>query len=328
MKIRDIAVGRKDMFMIDPKILKVKSGWNARIAGVDLDEHIQGLKNSIKEIGVQQPLTIFMEGDEVFVTDGHCRLQATLLAIEEGAEIAAVPCKPEERYSNEADRVLSMVIRNSGKPLTMLEQADVVKRLLSFGWEAKTVAQKTGYSGQHVANLIVLAGADEQMRSQIAKSMISASLAVDLLKHHGDDAGELVSNVIEETGKKFTKKHQAVAGDDGGETPLEKAHRVMREKRAAGEVERLSPVEKAKQNPKSMRLAINANCSTCVESRKDITNCNMVDGCPFWYLRPYQREDVNAEILQKGKEPVAGSSFGIDDLDFSGDVAGGDESDE
>ena len=41
---------------------------------------------------------------------------------------------------------------------------------------------------------------------------------------------------------------------------LEKAQQVNRERRASGEVSILSPVQKAKQNPRSLRAAINAKC--------------------------------------------------------------------
>ena len=83
-------------------------------------------------------------------------------------------------------------------------------------------------------------------------------------------------------------------------TGLEKAQETLKAKRDAGEkVERLNPVEKAKKNPKSLRLAINAKCYDCLGGNSDpnvtgrIGSCTMLD-CPLWNVRPYQRkgEDV------------------------------------
>ena len=53
----------------------------------------------------------------------------------------------------------------------------------------------------------------------------------------------------------------------------------------------LNPIEKAKQNPKSMRLAINANCYECMGFAKswrgDVRNCTSPN-CSFYGFRPYK----------------------------------------
>jgi len=74
------------------------------------------------------------------------------------------------------------------------------------------------------------------------------------------------------------------------ETPLQKAQRVMREKREAGEViVRLDPIEKAKKNPKSLRLAINGKCWDCSSGqRAEITHCTVTD-CTLYPVRPYSK---------------------------------------
>lgn len=74
------------------------------------------------------------------------------------------------------------------------------------------------------------------------------------------------------------------------ETALQKAHRVMTEKRANGEeIIRLTPIEKAKLKPTSLRLAINAKCwDCCCEQRVEITRCQITD-CSLWPVRPYQK---------------------------------------
>ena len=73
------------------------------------------------------------------------------------------------------------------------------------------------------------------------------------------------------------------------ETPLQKAQRVMREKREAGEtIERLNPIEKANRNIKSLRLAINGKCWDCTcGQRNEIINCE-ITSCTLYPVRPYQ----------------------------------------
>ena len=65
-----------------------------------------------------------------------------------------------------------------------------------------------------------------------------------------------------------------------------------REKVASGEIEvvRLNPIEKAKNNPKSLRLAIDAQCFDCMGrtgSTSDIRECTAKD-CPLYKVRPYR----------------------------------------
>lgn len=78
-------------------------------------------------------------------------------------------------------------------------------------------------------------------------------------------------------------------------TALEKARAVTAARRAAGEViKRRSPIEKLADNPKSLRLAINAKCYDCQGQDADpkvrfrIGTCS-VTGCPLHNVRPYQR---------------------------------------
>ncbi len=61
--------------------------------------------------------------------------------------------------------------------------------------------------------------------------------------------------------------------------------------------QKISPVEKAKQNPKSLRYAINAKCFDCTCSQKrEVTRCVMTD-CSLWNLRPWQNDEINQQIL-------------------------------
>lgn len=57
-----------------------------------------------------------------------------------------------------------------------------------------------------------------------------------------------------------------------------------------------NPVEKAKENPNSLRFAINAKCYECEGGDTDpnvrwrIGNCVCEDTCPLWNVRPYQKQ--------------------------------------
>ena len=52
--------------------------------------------------------------------------------------------------------------------------------------------------------------------------------------------------------------------------------------------ETLNPIEKAKQNPNSLRAAINAKCYNCCCFQKaEVKFCTAID-CPLHSVRPWQ----------------------------------------
>jgi ParB family chromosome partitioning protein len=183
--VKDLASGRSDLYKVNPLIIKEEQGWNVRQAGEELDNHIRFLANSIKEEGVREPMTCYLKEDSFFLTNGHCRLMAVKLAISEGSEIETVPVRVEDRYSNESDRVLSMITRNSGKPLTQLETAEVIKRLLKFGWDMQKVAAKTGYGMQTIKNILELSMAPEDILELVKDGQVAPSLARQTIKENG-----------------------------------------------------------------------------------------------------------------------------------------------
>ena len=72
---------------------------------------------------------------------------------------------------------------------------------------------------------------------------------------------------------------------------LQKARAKKAENKAKG-IKPLNPIEKAKHNPNSMRLAINAQCYDCMgqESgwRNEVRSCPS-KRCPLFGLRPYKK---------------------------------------
>jgi len=188
--IKSIAERRTDVFWLNPLYIAETPGWNVRYDNQDLRDHIRFLADSIKEIGVKQPLTVYMEGDVPTVTDGHCRLMAVNLAISEGADIKSIPVRVEEKYSNIADRALSMLVRNSGKPLEAREKAKAVKLLIDFGWPMKDICAKTGFSPSKVQDFIALLSASPVVNEMIDKGEVSPTTAARAIRKHGNKGGE------------------------------------------------------------------------------------------------------------------------------------------
>jgi len=87
---------------------------------------------------------------------------------------------------------------------------------------------------------------------------------------------------------------------------LAKAHAGARARREAGVVlARRSPLEKARDRPRSLRLAVSAHCYTCQGADQDpgtrsrIRDC-VVKKCELYAFRPYQRKTADKPVTPPG----------------------------
>lgn len=228
MQLRDLAASKRDMLMFDPRIIQVEPGYNIRdLETADAKAKLLELARSIASEGVKIPLTVRLKGEEVFVVAGHRRRAASLIAIDElGAEIAAIPCIAEPKGTSEADRCADLIVSNSGEPLTPLEIAAVVKRLIGFGWEPDNIAKRLGWATkQTVENYLTLLSAPEAVQEMVRNNEVSASTATSVIRKQGDRAEQTLvdakAKATSEGKTRITKAHvssttgefQATAGN-------------------------------------------------------------------------------------------------------------------
>ncbi len=199
---------RSDLLNIDPRSIKVIEGFNPRQDYGD----IESLSASIAENGVKNPLSGYrkvVDGVDVYyLTDGHRRLKATLMAIENGSEILRVPFKLEAKTYTDVERLCDTVIKNDGKNLTQYELAFVFNKLVeSYGWSTAEVAKKFGKQQSFICNTIQLLTLPNEVQKQISNGLISPNTAVTIVRNSKDE-NEAVKNVTEtvktaqENGKK------------------------------------------------------------------------------------------------------------------------------
>ena len=176
--LESLATSRGKIYNFDPRALKTKPELNARNkAEPGYQEHIRWLADSIKLEGVREPLTIFLEGDETFVEHGHCRLEATLLAISEGAPVATVPCVGSRKGTNNVDRILTQVIANGGRGLAPIEKAVAFKHALGMGASVSDIVAKTAHSETYVHKMLELLGAPQDVLNLVSAGQVSAATA-------------------------------------------------------------------------------------------------------------------------------------------------------
>ena len=219
MGIKDISVGRSDTYRVKLTDLHIKEGWNSRVSDDPTNlEHIDTLAQSIAAIGIERPLKVkfHSEEDKIYITDGHCRYQAAHLAIEKyGADPEmTVPVAAAKRDSTDADDVFDQIIMNSGKPLTPIEQATVISKLIELEVPKSLIATRTGFSSVYIANLLELATAPKALTALIQAGKVSSTLAISTIKANKGDmkaATEALKGAVanaEKLGKaRATAKH-------------------------------------------------------------------------------------------------------------------------
>ena len=189
MKLREHPAisGKNDQFRADPRLLKVQPGFNVR----DLDtpaarEAMESLKAQIRGVGVRDPLEVRLIEEDLFIVSGHRRHRAVMELIAEGEEILTVPAIAEPKNMTDAERAAGLYTMNSGEPLTALEIAEVVRRLLAYGWDRHNVAHRLGFkSAQTVSNYEEMIVLPETMRRAVREGEVSATNARAIVRQEG-----------------------------------------------------------------------------------------------------------------------------------------------
>ncbi|MCK9415752.1 ParB/RepB/Spo0J family partition protein [Candidatus Dojkabacteria bacterium] len=197
---------RKDILLVDPKILKIEEGFNTRVDYGDIDE----LMNSIIENGVQIPLKGYKEGDLFVIVNGHRRFKAIQKAIELGFEIARIPFISEKKKSIE-ERIFDIIITNDGKQLTSLELGETYKKLMNYNFTIPEIAKKIGKTYKHVADCISVAECSKDIKTMIQDGDVSATLVAEVTSKvkDADKVTEIIRTASDQnkiTGKKKVTK--------------------------------------------------------------------------------------------------------------------------
>ncbi|MGL4452397.1 MAG: ParB/RepB/Spo0J family partition protein [Sarcina sp.] len=212
MEATTVKTTRTDLLNIDPRSIRIVNGFNPREDYGD----IEGLALSITENGVKNPLSGYKkieDGVEVYyLTDGHRRLKATMIAIANGAEIMRVPFRLESKTYTTVDRICDTVIKNDGKALTQYELAKVFNKLVEeYGWSTSEVGKKFGKQQSYVCNTINLLTLPEAIREYISKGSISITAAMSIVRNVEDETDAI--NAVEEAIQKANKRGKTKATD-------------------------------------------------------------------------------------------------------------------
>ncbi|NVL49922.1 hypothetical protein F2S72_09230 [Pseudomonas syringae pv. actinidiae] len=209
------AGGSSDLWKVPVSAINVLPGFNVRLPGPELEEHIEYLTGSILEDGFShsRPLgALVLEIDGVlgiYVYDGHCRLEATRRAIAKGSTIQSLPLVVTDGKKINLDDLYIMVHNlNKGKELAPFEIGVLCKRLWKNGIDEKTIARRMNIKPQYVDGLLRLVNAPKALVEAVTTNELSASEAIKILRAHGN--GKVVAE-LEAMRQRAHAEHQTKA---------------------------------------------------------------------------------------------------------------------
>lgn len=210
-------------FQVDPKLLEVEDGFNAR--PIDW-EHVQAMMESVLAGSVLPPIFVRVDGGRVIVVDGHHRLAAMLKLIEQGHDIRRMDCI--QFRGNDVDRIALMLTSAQGKPLTPLEAGLQYKKLVSMLLTPKEIAAKVGKTDQHVRDMLMLANANSDVHRMIQDGSIAAKTALQFIREYGGDAGVKIKEKLKDAQGVGKKKVTAkTAGKKKKQTSIEDVMKAL-----------------------------------------------------------------------------------------------------
>jgi ParB-like chromosome segregation protein Spo0J len=185
-------VNKQTQFKVDPRIIEIEPGFNAR--PIDRD-HVEAFKASIKAGSIVPPMFVRVEDGRIILVDGHHRETAYLELIEEGVEILSVDVI--QFRGSDADRIAHMITTSQGLPLTPLQLGVSYRKLVAFGWTPAQIAAKVGKSSTHVSQCILLGESNSDVQGMVARKEVAAHLAIKTVKKHGSNAGSVLADHLE-----------------------------------------------------------------------------------------------------------------------------------
>ena len=214
--VADKEIKRADAYKVRLQDIHEEPGFNLRLEGEELDESIAALAAFIGEGGNIPPLEVRPRpAGGVWLVDGHRRTRALRLALENGVPLqdqktGEVWIEVKQFEGNDAERVARILTSAEKRSLQPIETAEGYRRLRSFGWTNEQIGKKVGKTGTHVAQLLMLAGANTDVQKLVQSGVTSASIAVKAVREHGEKAGAVLAEQHEKA--KSIGKRKVTAG--------------------------------------------------------------------------------------------------------------------
>lgn len=235
-------VKRGDVLYVPFSKLAVRENFNVRESMGDIEE----LAMSMYHNGVKMPLKGYKDGDKYIVIAGHRRMEAAAYIKRVWKKEMIFQFISYPKGTTDVELLKDHILTNDGKPLTPLEKAITVHRMLEAKMKPKEIAQAMSVSEMYVSNLKRLYDAPEEAKALVRNETISSTTLILQLKKKGDIAD-------------FILKAQGIANNKDV-VRLDRPKKVAKKKASASTgVKKTPPAKSAPKQAKATTKDLNIN---------------------------------------------------------------------
>jgi len=176
------------------------------------EEEIEGLAESIRSVGLIQPIVVRREGEAYYVVAGERRLRASKSAGLQKIKSIVIRANEEENLT------LALIENIQRTDLDPIEEAKAYRLLINrFRLKQHDVAQRVGKDRATVSNLMRLLSLPEQMQRAVSEGRISVGHAKVLLGLPPERQNELFNEILDKgySVRALEKMVESDTGEDG-----------------------------------------------------------------------------------------------------------------
>jgi ParB family chromosome partitioning protein len=193
----------------------------------NLEEGIDDLANSIREIGVQQPVVVFQKGDRYELLIGQRRyLACKKLGLKDIPALITT-------VKNETDATIKSFSENIHRlDLEYRDKMQVATELLNKLGSINKVAEHLGVSPQTVRNYLGYSAVPESIKKMVDEGKLSASTATRIAKNIPDEkkAVKIAEKIKETPRSEDRRKIIDIAKENPEKTPEDIVKTVKEQK--------------------------------------------------------------------------------------------------
>lgn len=194
-------VSKETSFKVDPFLIEIRPGFNRPINR----QHIDNIKESIRNKVKLKPIDVAVERtatkSTIFMVDGEHRMWAVRELVEEfRAGLSTGRDIPEmsavEFKGGIDEQIAHMLSSGQGLAISPLDQGEKYDELIALNWDVAKIAGRMGKSKTHIENCLALARSNPDVKASIRAGEVAGSVAVDIIREHGSDAGKVIQTEL------------------------------------------------------------------------------------------------------------------------------------
>lgn len=202
---REGVIKRADARQVRYEDIHIEPGFNPQGRNEGQDEDDESLFLHIMDGGMLPPLEVRPRAEGgVWIVDGHRRYTQIGRADKAGAPLRDkdgnlwIDIVPFE--GNDVDRNYRILTSAERKELTPLQVAEMYARLVRFKQTPAEIAErlKPKRTRQHVEQMLILAHANADVHELVRSGAVSASVAIEAVRKHGENAGAFLAGKQDE----------------------------------------------------------------------------------------------------------------------------------